>query len=281
MATPQAGSPARDLAGWGCVVTGSSTGIGRAIAIALAARGAHVLVHGRTRSAELDATQAAIVAQGGRVSFVTADLSDTRELPILVDRAWELLGEVHVWINNAGCDVLTGAAADWSFSEKLERLWQVDVRATLLLSRLAGTRMQQEVRSRGHNAITPPGSRSLVLIGWDQAWQGMAGDSGIMFGSIKGAVMSLTGHLAQTFAPEIRVNCVAPGWIATEWGEQASDYWQHRARSESLMGRWGRPDDVAAAVSYLISPASGFISGQVLPVNGGFHFGAVDQRAAN
>jgi 3-oxoacyl-[acyl-carrier protein] reductase len=66
------------------------------------------------------------------------------------------------------------------------------------------------------------------------------------------------------------VNCLAPGWIKTQWGEQASEHWQQRAMRESLLGRWGTPDDVARAARFLVSPAATFINGQIVPVNGGF-----------
>jgi 3-oxoacyl-[acyl-carrier protein] reductase len=99
----------------------------------------------------------------------------------------------------------------------------------------------------------------------------MEGDSGEMFATIKGAVMSFTKSLAKSLAPEVRVNCIAPGWIKTSWGEEsASEYWQQRAVKESLRSRWGTPADVAAAACYLVSPGADFVNGQILPVNGGF-----------
>jgi 3-oxoacyl-[acyl-carrier protein] reductase len=67
----------------------------------------------------------------------------------------------------------------------------------------------------------------------------------------------------------VRVNCLAPGWIRTAWGEAASDYWQERATSESLLRRWGTPQDVARAARFLVSPEAEFITGHTLPVNGG------------
>ena len=82
--------------------------------------------------------------------------------------------------------------------------------------------------------------------------------------------MAFTRSLAKSLAPEVRVNCLAPGWIRTAWGEQASEYWQQRAASESLMGRWGTPEDVAHAARFLASPAASFVTGQVLEINGGF-----------
>jgi 3-oxoacyl-[acyl-carrier protein] reductase len=82
--------------------------------------------------------------------------------------------------------------------------------------------------------------------------------------------MAFTRSLARTLAPVVRVNCVAPGWIKTSWGAQASDAWQQRAIAESLLARWGTPEDVARAARFLSSPASSFITGQILNVNGGF-----------
>jgi 3-oxoacyl-[acyl-carrier protein] reductase len=154
-------------------------------------------------------------------------------------------------------DVLTGEASNWSFEEKLAALWKVDVVGTLRLSRAVGQRM----RERGHG--------TMLNIGWDQAETGMAGDSGEMFAAVKGAVMAATRSLAKSLAPEVRVNCVAPGWIRTDWGEKASQHWQDRARRESLMGRWGTPEDIARTARFLVSPAAKFINGQVIAINGG------------
>ena len=150
-------------------------------------------------------------------------------------------------MNNAGADVLTGEAANWSFEEKLAALWKVDVVGTLRLSRAVGQRM----RERGHGAI--------LNIGWDQAETGMAGDSGEMFAAVKGAVMAATRSLAKSLAPEVRVNCVAPGWIRTEWGEQRIRRIGRTARRrESLLDRWGTPEDVARrrASSFRRPPSS-------------------------
>jgi 3-oxoacyl-[acyl-carrier protein] reductase len=179
----------------------------------------------------------------------------------MIERAWAWRGGVDVWVNNAGADVLTGPAAQWSFQQKLEALWRVDVTATIGLSRLIGARMKQ----RGGRA-----SGVILNMGWDQVEHGMAGDSGEMFGAVKGAVIAFSRSLARSLAPEVRVNVLAPGWIKTAWGERTSDYWQQRACQESLLGRWGTPQDVARAARFLASPAAEFITGHVLPINGGF-----------
>jgi 3-oxoacyl-[acyl-carrier protein] reductase len=81
--------------------------------------------------------------------------------------------------------------------------------------------------------------------------------------------MAATRSLAKSLAPEVRVNCLAPGWIRTEWGEHAPAEWQDRAKRESLLGRWGEPEDVARVACFLVSPGAEFVNGQVIHINGG------------
>lgn len=256
------------LHGQVAVVTGASGGIGRAIARELAAAGADVVIHGRARREQAEETARWVRGCGRQALVVLADLAEPVAAEELARRAWNWQGRVDIWVNAAGVDVLTGAAARWTLEQKLDALWQVDVRATVVLSRLAGARMKDA------------GGGAIINLGWDQAEQGMAGDSGEMFAAVKGAVMAFTRSLAQSLAPEVRVNCVAPGWIRTEWGEGASAYWQQRACRESLRGRWGTPEDVARATLFLASPQADFITGQILAVNGGFRFGQGGERPA-
>ncbi len=244
------------------MVTGSSSGIGRAIALELAACGSDVLVHTRAHPSAAEDVVAAVRSLGRASSMLMCDLADPSLHEQFVADAWEAMAGVDIWINNAGADVLTGKAREMSFDEKLERLWRVDVAATMRLSRLAGQRMC----AASGGIMTPV----IINIGWDQAETGMEGDSGQMFAAVKSAVMAFSRSLAKTLAPDVRVNCVAPGWIKTSWGSEASGYWQSRATRESLLGRWGEPEDVACAVRYLASPAAAFVNGQVIHVNGGF-----------
>ncbi len=246
---------ARDLVGKKAVVTGSTSGIGLAIVLELAAAGADIVVHGRrSESAALE-----VVRQckdfGVEANHVMADLRNPSERSRLMDTCW---GEgVDVWINNAGADTLTGEAARWTFDRKLEELWNVDVQATVDLGRSVGERM----KARGRGVI--------VNMGWDQAETGMEGDSGQLFGTVKGAIMCFSKSLALSLAPQVRVHCVAPGWIQTAWGEQASSVWQERVRRETPLKRWGLPADIAKAVHWLVAPASNYVTGQILRVNGG------------
>jgi 3-oxoacyl-[acyl-carrier protein] reductase len=253
-------SPHR-LDGQWAVVTGSTSGIGKAIALQLADAGAHLIIHGRDaqRAAEVAATVKSFQRDA---AVVVTDFNAPLDFEEFVADLWHRQ-PVDLWVNNAGVDVLTGDAAHWSFGEKLARLWAVDVRGTIDLSRAVGRRM----RDRGHGAI--------INIGWDQAETGMAGDSGEMFAATKGAVMDFTRSLAKSLAPQVRVNCVAPGWIRTAWGQSASDAWQRRAVGESLVARWGEAEDVARTVRFLATPAASFINGQIIAVNGGRADGVV------
>ena len=252
-----ASSP-ENMNGKTAVVTGSSRGIGRAIARALAEDGTHVLVHARKDKSGAEETSAEICSAGNQSTIVLGDLADGMSRAELVEQAWCWRGGVDVWVNNAGADVLTGEAAGWPFDRKLEQLWNVDVTATIDLSRRVGARM----KARGGGVI--------LNMGWDQADRGMAGDSGEMFAAVKGAVMAFTRSLARSLAPQVRVNCLAPGWIRTAWGERASEDWQQRAAGESLLQRWGTPRDVAAVARFLASDQASFINGQIIPINGGF-----------
>ena len=255
------------------VVTGSSTGIGRSIAIKLAKHGANVVLHGRKPSDALDEVANQIENTGNETHQLFADFSDISALATLVDSAWQWKGHVDGWINNAGGDVLTGHWKDQPFERKLDYLLKTDVSATLLLSRSVGRKMKDRLSKSTQTPSSTDSSAGVIInIGWDQAWQGMEGDAGELFATTKGAIMAMTKSLAQTYAPHVRVNCIAPGWIETKWGQQTSEYWNQRAKSESLMNRWGSPDDVASAALYLSSPAASFISGHILPVNGGFRY---------
>lgn len=249
--------PGRELAGLRALVTGSSSGIGRAIALELAAGGADVLVHGRRSRTALEEVAAAIRARGGRAEPLLADLRDPESCAALARQAWQTWGGLDLLVNNAGADTLTGEAGRWSFERKLDELWRVDVRATLTLSRQLGRAMKEAGRGTVFN------------MGWDQAETGMEGDSGELFATVKGAVMAFSRSLALSLAPQVRVHCLAPGWIRTAWGEQASSAWQDRVRRETPLGVWGRPEDIAAAVRWLAAPASAYLTGQIVRVNGG------------
>jgi 2-amino-4-hydroxy-6-hydroxymethyldihydropteridine diphosphokinase len=255
-ARPFGPSPGRELAGRRALVTGSTGGIGEAIALELASGGADVIIHGR-HPARADAVGHRAAVRGARSSSLLADLADPLQCQRLVESAWQQWGGLDIWVNNAGADTLTGDAAHWSFEQKWHQLLTVDVSATMLLSREVGRRMKAA------------GGGVILNMGWDQAETGMEGDSGELFTATKGAIMTFSKSLALSLAPEVRVNCLAPGWVRTAWGQTASSRWQERVLRETPLGRWGLPEDVAKAARWLVSPAAAFVTGQVLRVNGG------------
>lgn len=239
------------------VVTGSSSGIGRAIALEFARAGADVIVHaGRNREA---VTQLAseIQALGRNSAAVVADLSQPHSVHEFCEKAWSLWNGCEVWVNNAGVDLLTGAAAAWDYTTKLQHLLNIDVQGSVLGSHEIGQRMKKQ------------GAGVILNIGWDQADRGMEGNSGELFAAAKNAVMGFTRSLAVSLAPEVRVNCIAPGWIKTAWGETASEIWQDRVIRETPLKRWGLPEDIAKLARFLCSPDAAYITGQVINANGG------------
>jgi 3-oxoacyl-[acyl-carrier protein] reductase len=246
-----------NLSGLRSVVTGSTSGIGRAIAAEFVRGGSDVVIHGSQNEDAAKSLASELRSLGPRAGVVMADVGVEQSLPAFIDRCWEELGGIDVWVNNAGVDLLTGDAAKLEFADKLQRLYEVDVRSTMLLSRLVGQRM------------VAAGGGVILNIGWDQAERGMEGDSGELFAASKSAIMGFTRSLAVSLAPSVRVNCIAPGWIRTKWGDQASDIWQQRVLRETPLKRWGTPEDIAVVARFLVSREASYLTGQVIYVNGG------------
>lgn len=261
--TPQAFAPLVNLS---AVVTGASGGIGRQIAVAFAVAGAERIgVHFAKNHAAAQQTADEVAAVGAEPVLLQADCGSPLACRELVDDAFRWFGRPDIWVHAAGADVLTGDAQDWDFDQKLAHLIDVDLIGSIMVGREYGRRIRElDSQSTGQRPA------SLILIGWDQATQGMEGDGGQLFAPVKAGVEAFAKSLAQEYAPQVRVNTLAPGWIMTSWGETVSEYWDGRATGQALMRRWGTAADVAAAAVFLASPASDFITGQTLDINGGF-----------
>jgi 3-oxoacyl-[acyl-carrier protein] reductase len=247
----------RELQGARAAVLGSTTGIGRAVALELAAAGADVIIHGHSSIGAARDVANECRALGVRAETLMADLANRAAGDQLVHKAWDLWGGLDAWLQIAGADTLTGPGSKLDFDAKLELLWTVDVAATIRLCRAVGHRMKQA------------GAGAIVTMGWDQAETGMEGDSGELFAATKGAIQSFTRSLALSLAPSVRVNALAPGWIRTAWGASASEPWQERVHRETPLKRWGTPEDVARVARFLVGPGATFLTGQVVRINGG------------
>jgi 3-oxoacyl-[acyl-carrier protein] reductase len=253
------------------VVTGSSSGIGRAVANELAKRGDFLVLHGNRNLSGLQATanQSLVNGSSGALA-ITADLQSIASVQELVRAAFARFGYVDAWIHMAGADVLTGNSRQLGFGAKLEQLWRTDVSGMMNVSRLVAERMlNQPARTQ---------LPTMIHVGWDQSTTGMEGDSGQLFCTIKAAVAAFSKSLAMSVAPKVRVNCVAPGWIKTEWGAGTSPAWDARAKGESMLDRWGEPNDIAKAIAWLCSSDSSFVNGQTICVNGGWKSMALSAR---
>jgi 3-oxoacyl-[acyl-carrier protein] reductase len=195
---------------------------------------------------------------GARALVAQADLATRSACEALVAEARERLGGLDVWVNNAGADVLTGAAADWDWERKLDLLLAVDLKGTIACSYAAGAAMREQ-----------PDGGVILNMSWDHVATGMAGANPELFSAVKGGVLAFSKSLARALAPEVRVNVLCPGWIETAFAEGADAEFRRAVAESTPLRRWGRPEDVAAAAVYLASPEASFVTGQAINVNGG------------
>ncbi len=251
------GAPGQ-LQGKRILVTGGSSGIGRAIAEACAGEGADVALTFRANEAGASAVAARIRDSGRRALILKADVGDEADLDRVAESVMAGLGGVDAWINNAGADILTGEGTGLSRRAKLDRLIAVDLRGTMLASWRAAELMERQA-----------GGGVIVNMSWDGVRQGYHGENPQLFAAVKGGIESFSRTLARSLAPRIRVNVLAPGWIETAFGEQAPEGWRAEIAAKIPLGRWGTPEDVAGAAVYLASDAAKFLTGQTLMVNGG------------
>jgi 3-oxoacyl-[acyl-carrier protein] reductase len=246
------------LAGRRVLVTGASSGIGRAIALAAAGAGADVALTYRANADGARDTERAIASLGRRATVLQFDALDDRSLAALGPAARNALGRIDVWVNNAGADILTGSAAALTTSGKLDLLLGVDLRGTMLASWQAA----EILGSQEAGGV-------IINMSWDHVLTGMAGLNPQMFAAVKGGVLAFSKSLARSVAPRVRVNIVAPGWIETSFGAGLDEGTRDGIAESTPLKRWGTPEDIANAVVFLASPAAAFITGHTLVVGGG------------
>jgi 2-hydroxycyclohexanecarboxyl-CoA dehydrogenase len=241
------------LAGKVVLVTGAARGIGAGIARAAASAGAAVAL-GDVAEASVRETAEAL---GPRALPLVMDVSDARSVRAAVDEAEARLGPIDALVNNAGIDVigpfLDSTEATW------DRLWAVNLKGTLLATRAVLHGMVARERGR------------IVNIGSDAGRVGSSGEA--VYSATKGGVIAFTKTLAREVARHgVTVNCVCPGPTDTALLEQVREYDEklHASLARAIpLRRLGRPEDVAAAVAFLVSDAAAYITGQTLSVSGG------------
>jgi len=240
------------------VITGASSGIGRGIAEAFAQEGADVVVNYLKSKDSAESLVEEIKKSGRRAIAVQADMSNEDDIDRLIGKTLEAFGRIDIWVNNAGADILTGTGAAAEIHEKLSHLIEVDLRGTIN----ACWSITQTMQEQGHGVI--------VNMGWDLSVHGFAGTNPQIFAATKAGVLGFTRSFAKSVGPEIRVNLVSPGWILTAFAEDHMDADYHQARiSEIPLARFGRPEDVAAAVVFLASDDSSYLTGESININGG------------
>jgi 3-oxoacyl-[acyl-carrier protein] reductase len=249
------GSLNTDLTGRTALVTGAGRGIGLAIATALATDGAGVAL------VDIDPTdlQAATASIAGRALAIQADVRHHAEVQQAVERTYQYFGGLDILVNNAGICSLTGI---YDITEdEWDRMLDINLKGAFFCCQAALPYLRQSGRGgRIVNMASVAGQSGGVTVG-------------VHYSASKAGLIGLSKSLAQMLAADgVTVNCVAPGTIASDmtagWSEEI-----HAELMEAIdLGRYGRPEEVAAAVRYLVSDAASFITGATLDINGGLYY---------
>jgi NAD(P)-dependent dehydrogenase (short-subunit alcohol dehydrogenase family) len=248
------------LQGKTALVTGAARGIGRAIALRLARDGAAIGINYQKRADKAESLATEIRQHGGKALTLQADVGDATAVLAIVGRMEKELGSVDILVNNAGA-VRRGDLSDFDYSQ-MEGMRRTNVDGLVNVTRAVVDGMKQRRSGRIVNIASI-------------AAHGTSIDGTTFYAATKAAVITLTRRFAMDLGPHgITVNAVAPGFILTELVGEGRSPEQLQASidfvsARSMMRRAGQPEDIAAAVSFLVSAEAGFVTAQVLTVDGG------------
>jgi 3-oxoacyl-[acyl-carrier protein] reductase len=243
-----------DLTGNVAVVTGSSRGIGRAIAIALARQGAKVVVNYVSNPAAAEAVVEQITSAGGEACAIQADVSDPEQARRLIDATLAAYGQLDILVNNAGITrdglLLRMSENDWDV------VLDTNLKGAFNCMKAAAKPMMRARRGR------------IISI---SSVSGIAGNAGqANYSAAKAGLHGLTKAVARELGSrQITVNAVAPGFVATDLTAHLDEKLLAAGVEHTVLGRMGHVDDIAAAVLFLASDEASFITGQIIAVDGG------------
>jgi NAD(P)-dependent dehydrogenase (short-subunit alcohol dehydrogenase family) len=248
-----------DLRGKTAIVTGGGRGLGLYMAEALAEAGASLTICSRRREQLEEARERLEAAGRGGVLALGCDVTDPEQVEEVVERTVEGFGSVDIVVNNSGAT--WGAPPLEMPLEKFDHVLRVNVRGTFLMSRSAARRMIES----GSGGVIINVSSVAGLVGGDPRYMQTVG-----YNASKGAIISMTRDLATSWAPHgIRVNAVAPGWFPTRMSRGLIERHEQQMLADIPMKRFGSPEDIKGAVLFLSSPASSYMTGQTVVVDGG------------
>jgi 3-oxoacyl-[acyl-carrier protein] reductase len=246
----------KELEGRVAIVTGAGRNIGKAIALTLAEGGAAVIVNARSNQADADGVVAAIEAAGGRAVAILADVADPSAVKTMMATANDRFGRIDFVVNNAAI------RREKSFEQMTLADWR-EISAVILEGAFNCIKASLPALKRS-------GSASIVNIGGLSGHMGVAERAHVV--AAKSGLVGLTRGLAREFAEHnITVNTVTPGLMAN-WGERETNKTPHPLY-KPVVGRRGKPEEIAAMVRFLCGPQARYITGQNMQVNGGAFFG--------
>jgi 2-deoxy-D-gluconate 3-dehydrogenase len=246
------------LKGKVAIITGGNGGIGKEIARAFACMGANIVIAARNEQKTTDAEREIREAFGIQVLGLKVDVTDERQVRRMVDQTLEKFKRIDILVNNAGITIRK-MPQDYQMSE-WDEILKVNLRGVFLCSQAV------------YPAMKKAGGGKIINIGSMTAIFGNAKMA--PYGASKGGVVQMTRSLAAAWAPDnIQVNTLLPGWINTNLAIQARKDLpgiEKRVKERTPAGRWGETEDLAGAAIFLAAPASDFVTGVALPVDGGF-----------